>query len=168
MDNRNNKGKNKKFYNKNIFYMVAIALLVIFFISRANNQLQKSNNIEISYNEFLDMIEEDKVEKVILKSDRIEIYPQVEGQDKEEEGGQNLGQIQVDKFFTKKYYTGYINDPDLANRLIKAEVHDFRGEVPEVSNGILEFIIVWVIPFAIFYLVIYLLFRNISKSGTRS
>ena len=32
--------------------MVAIALLVIFFISRANNQLQKSNNIEISYNEF--------------------------------------------------------------------------------------------------------------------
>ncbi len=165
MDNRNNKGKNKKFYNKNIFYMVAIALLVIFFISRANNQLQKSNNIEISYNEFLDMIEEDKVEKVILKSDRIEIYPQGEGQDKEEEGGQNLGQIQVDKFFTKKYYTGYINDPDLANRLIKAEVHDFRGEVPEVSNGILEFIIVWVIPFAIFYLVIYLLFRNISKSG---
>ena len=33
MDNRNNKGKNKKFYNKNIFYMVAIALLVIFYIS---------------------------------------------------------------------------------------------------------------------------------------
>ena len=55
---------------------------------------------------FLDMIEEDIV-KVILKSDRIEIYPQGEGQDKEEEGGQNLGQIQVDKFLQKVLYRIY-------------------------------------------------------------
>ena len=170
MDNKNNKDKNKRFYNKNIFYIVAIALFIMFFIYRTNNQLQKNNNIEISYNEFLTMIEEDKVEKVILKSDRIEIYPQEEGQDKKEEDkkeedGQSLGQIQVDKYFTKKYYTGYVNDPELTNRLIKAEVHDFRGEVPEGSNGILELIVVWIIPFVAIYLVMYLLFRSISKSG---
>ncbi len=163
MDNKNNKDKNKRFYNKNIFYIVAIALFIMFFIYRTNNQLQKNNNIEISYNDFLTMIEEDKVEKVILKSDRIEIYPQEE--DKKEEDGQSLGQIQVDKYFTKKYYTGYVNDPELTNRLIKAEVHDFRGEVPEGSNGILELIVVWIIPFVAIYLVMYLLFRSISKSG---
>lgn len=168
MDNKNNKDKNKRFYNKNIFYIVAIALFIMFFIYRTNNQLQKNNNIEISYNEFLTMIEEDKVEKVILKSDRIEIYPQEEDkkeEDKKEEDGQSLGQIQVDKYFTKKYYTGYVNDPELTNRLIKAEVHDFRGEVPEGSNGILELIVVWIIPFVAIYLVMYLLFRSISKSG---
>lgn len=168
MDNKNNKDKNKKFFNKNIFYIVAIALFIMFFIYRTNNQLQKNNNIEISYNEFLTMIEEDKVEKVILKSDRIEIYPQEEDkkeEDKKEEDGQSLGQIQVDKYFTKKYYTGYVNDPELTNRLIKAEVHDFRGEVPEGSNGILELIVVWIIPFVAIYLVMYLLFRSISKSG---
>ena len=168
MDNKNNKDKNKRFYNKNIFYIVAIALFIMFFIYRTNNQLQKNNNIEISYNDFLTMIEEDKVEKVILKSDRIEIYPQEEDkkeEDKKEEDGQSLGQIQVDKYFTKKYYTGYVNDPELTNRLIKAEVHDFRGEVPEGSNGILELIVVWIIPFVAIYLVMYLLFRSISKSG---
>ena len=168
MDNKNNKDKNKRFYNKNIFYIVAIALFIMFFIYRTNNQLQKNNNIEISYKDFLTMIEEDKVEKVILKSDRIEIYPQEEDkkeEDKKEEDGQSLGQIQVDKYFTKKYYTGYVNDPELTNRLIKAEVHDFRGEVPEGSNGILELIVVWIIPFVAIYLVMYLLFRSISKSG---
>lgn len=168
MDNKNNKDKNKRFYNKNIFYIVVIALFIMFFIYRTNNQLQKNNNIEISYNDFLTMIEEDKVEKVILKSDRIEIYPQEEDkkeEDKKEEDGQSLGQIQVDKYFTKKYYTGYVNDPELTNRLIKAEVHDFRGEVPEGSNGILELIVVWIIPFVAIYLVMYLLFRSISKSG---
>ncbi|HHX56298.1 MAG TPA: ATP-dependent zinc metalloprotease FtsH, partial [Clostridiales bacterium] len=86
-------------------------------------------------------------------------------EDKKEEDGQSLGQIQVDKYFTKKYYTGYVNDPELTNRLIKAEVHDFRGEVPEGSNGILELIVVWIIPFVAIYLVMYLLFRSISKSG---
>lgn len=168
MDN-NKKNKNKKFYNKNIFYLIAIGLLVIFFVSRINSQIHENNNIEISYDEFLAKIDKGEVDKVILKPDRIEIYPQEEEQDKEHKEDQGLGHGQGEKLFTKKYYTGRVEDPDLINRLEDAKtsklINEYKGEVPEASNGILEFIMVWILPFAAIYLVMFLLFRSISKSG---
>lgn len=174
MDN-NKKNKNKKFINKNIFYLIAIVLLVIFFYSRIKNQIHENNNIEISYDEFLTMIDEGEVDNVNIKPDRIEIYPKEE-QDKEDEEdqglvpgfGRGLGQEQEEEFFTKKYYTGRVEDPDLINRLEDAKtsklINEYKGEVPEASSGIFEIFIMF-LPFILIYIVMYFVFKNISKSG---
>ncbi len=152
MNNNNpNQNKNRKpnKNNKGIIYVIIVVILFMFLFSRLNNQLREGTNKEVSYNEFLQMVDQGKVDKVVKLVDRIQIYPK--GYDEND-------------LVSVTYYTGIVEDPDLTDRLIEANV-DFSGDVPESSSGILEFLLVWILPFVLIYGVMFFLFRGISKSG---
>ena len=79
MDNNQNNQNNKSngggrrpggFFTAIIFFAL-MALLLIWMLRIFKND----NSSEISYNEFLTMIEEQKIEKVVIGADTIEIKP---------------------------------------------------------------------------------------------
>jgi len=87
----------------------------------------------IEYSTFLTMIDEGKIATVVLEDARIYL----EGP--EDSNGKKL-----------LYETGYIYDPGLVERLSANKNIKFYSEIPEEVSPILEFIVTWVLPIAIF------------------
>ena len=103
---------------------------------------------EITYNKFLKMIDEKKVEKVEIKSDRILITAKKESGDK----------------VNKEYYTGRMNDDQLVEKLEKAKI-DFNQEVPDTTSAIVAQYAMNIIPLVIFIALIVWMTRKMSKGG---
>ena len=103
---------------------------------------------EITYNKFLKMIDEKKVEKVEIKSDRILITAKKESGDK----------------VNKEYYTGRMNDDQLVEKLEKAKI-DFNQEVPDTTSAIVAKYAMNIIPLVIFIALIVWMTRKMSKGG---
>ena len=97
MNNNNKPNDNKNFNNRGILTVLMIAILFMFVFSQLNNKVEESTNKEVSYNEFLEMVEDGNIEKVIKDTDRYEIYPK--GYDEED-------------FTSITYYTGLVEDTD--------------------------------------------------------
>ena len=128
-----------------IIFFALIALIVIWII----RFFKQDASTEISYNEFLTMIDEQKIEKVIIKSDTIEIKP-----------------IEEDKnvtsmFFTTgkpSLYTGKVEeDETLTKRLLDKGI-EVEGEIPDNSAQVWYFIFSYVLPIVLFGAIAFLLF----------
>ena len=104
-DDRNKRDNNKKPKNTSLIVFVIIAAIVTFVaITLLNSLFQNATYKEITYNQFLEMIDEGKVESVSLENDRILIYPT---DDATEES--NLTGMEY------TYYTGYVGDDSLVS-----------------------------------------------------
>ena len=147
--NKNNKNNNKNFNNKNFIYVILVVMLMMFLFSQLNRQVEQNTNKEVSYDEFLDKVAKGEVEEVIRKPDRIQIIPK----------GYN-----EDSLTAVTYYTGLMEDPELTHLLLDAGIK-YSTQVPETRNSFIDFILVWILPFALIYGVMFFLFRSISKSG---
>ncbi|MDE5599247.1 MAG: ATP-dependent metallopeptidase FtsH/Yme1/Tma family protein, partial [Lachnospiraceae bacterium] len=60
---------------QSLIILVVAALITLLSISMFMKFLTGSTNEEISYNEFINKIEEEEIESVLVESDRITIYP---------------------------------------------------------------------------------------------
>ena len=151
-DNKNNRsGDNNSGggMNKKAGIITIVATIVIFLLFMYGmNLIRQGVNREISYNEFVKMIDEGKVKSVLLKQGKIEITPNSSNND----------------LYTPTYYTGYIGDNDLASRLLKANV-EVRSPSPDATQGILEFFAVYILPLVGIWVVMYLIYRSFSKSA---
>ena len=143
-DNNSGGGMNKK-----AGIITIIATIIIFLTFIYGMQLIKQGiNKEITYNEFVKMIDDGKVESVLLKQGKIEITPK----------------SSANEIYTPTYYTGYIGDNDLAERLLKANVK-VSSPVADASQGILEFFAIYILPLVGIWVVMYLLYRSFSKNA---
>ena len=151
-DNKNNRSGDDNSgggMNKKAGIITIIATIVIFLLFMYGmNLIRQGVNREISYNEFVKMIDDGKVKSVLLKQGKIEITPNSSAND----------------LYTPTYYTGYIGDSDLANRLLKANV-EVRSPSPDATQGILEFFAVYILPLVGIWIVMYLIYRSFSKSA---
>ena len=151
-DNKNNKPGDDNSgggMNKRAGIITIIATVVIFLVFMYGmNLLKQGVNREISYNEFIKMIDEGKIESVLLKQGKIEITPK----------------SSADDIYTPTYYTGYIGDNDLADRLLKANI-EVRSPSPDATQGILEFFAIYILPLLGIWVVMYLIYRSFSKSA---
>ena len=144
-DNNSGGGMNKK-----AGIITIIATIIIFLTFIYGMQLIKQGiNKEITYNEFVKMIDDGKVESVVLKQGKIEITPKGSAND----------------IYAPTYYTGYIGDNDLAERLLKANVK-VSSPVADASQGILEFFAIYILPLVGIWVVMYLLYRSFSKNAS--
>ena len=135
--------------NKKAGIITIIATIIIFLTFIYGMQLIKQGiNKEITYNEFVKMIDDGKVESVVLKQGKIEITPKGSAND----------------IYAPTYYTGYIGDNDLAERLLKANVK-VSSPVADASQGILEFFAIYILPLVGIWVVMYLLYRSFSKNA---
>ena len=69
----NNKKPRSPFKNP-LFVFLAISVVATIILNMAMVSLQTPKKKEISYNEFLNMLNEDKIDEVVLQQQQITIY----------------------------------------------------------------------------------------------
>lgn len=152
--NRNNGNNNNKKPKTNTIIFVIVAAIITFIgVTMLNSMFRNATFKEITYNEFLQMIDDDKVEKVQLDSDRILITPTEDTETENSLTGVNY-----------TYYTGYVGDEDLIS-LLKRKGIEFDGYIPDQSSSIIDFLVIYVLPFLFIYIIFAFVYRKLSKGG---
>ena len=148
MDNQNGNKDNNKNNKQGFSFVILITMLTALLVFAMYQFQGVDSDQEITYNKFLKMIDEKKVEKVEIKSDRILITAKKESGDK----------------VNKEYYTGRMNDDQLVEKLEKAKIY-FNQEVPDTTSAIVAQYAMNIIPLVIFIALIVWMTRKMSKGG---
>jgi cell division protease FtsH len=147
-NNQNNRNPNNR-NNKQGFSFIILVTLITSIMVMALFQFQGAgNDNEISYDEFLEMVDDGKVEEVEIQSGRIVIT------EKKEKGHKTA----------KEYYTGVVRDDSLAERLEKANVK-FSQQIPDTTSAIIAQTVFSLIPVVILVGVFVWMTRKMSKGG---
>ncbi|MBR1691753.1 MAG: ATP-dependent zinc metalloprotease FtsH [Lachnospiraceae bacterium] len=141
---------------QNIMFLLLAALIVLLVMSYFMRSMSGSSSQEITYNEFLDMVEAGTVEKVVISSDKITITAKKE----------NPSPDQPDYLQTapKVFYTGVMNDDNLSAFLREHGV-SYKEEIPDNSSLLLSILLTYILPIVLVWVVLSFLFRRISGSG---
>ncbi len=155
MENKNNKSNKNGMPNRTAIIITLISALFLWYMfSMVQDQIRESTNKEVTYNEFMDMLDNGKIKSLVIQSDRIKFEPTV----------------QPNETFDITYYTGYSpgDDADLFPKL--KEAHEkyntvYKVQVVDNRNSIIDSIISIALPFVLIYVVMWFLFKAISKNS---
>ncbi|MCI9615404.1 MAG: ATP-dependent zinc metalloprotease FtsH [Dorea sp.] len=146
--NNNNRNPNNR-NNKQGWSFVILVTLVTLIMVMALFQFQgMGDDNEISYDEFLEMVDDKKVEEVVIHSTRIIIT-------EKKEKGQKIA---------REYYTGVVRDDTLAERLDKAGVK-FSQQIPDTTSAVVAQTLLTLLPVGILVGVFIWMTRKMSKGG---
>ena len=188
MDNNNK--KNDPNHNRQGWGIILVTtLLVTFIVVGLFSLMRGSGPEEISYDRFLTLVEEGKVEKVSLSSSQIYITLTDEARQEElEENSQSGGvgsfmeQFQEQMQLTDQgssgsgengqeqerepdYYTGYLNDYTLVQTLNDAGVEFASEPADTVGQMLLELFLTLILPIGLMAAMLVYLMRRMSKGG---
>ena len=191
MDNQNN--KNNPNNNRQGWGVILITtLLVTFMVLGFYTLMRGAGPVEISYDKFLDMVDDGKVEVVRLNSSRIYITltekaRQEEAEKRAEEQQQNGGlssimdqfqsqfqsqtqsQVQMSEEDPEErdpdYYTGYVDDDALVERLDEADVTFKRDNTDTVGNMVLEVLVTVILPLGLTALLLFYIMKKMTKGS---
>lgn len=154
-----NSGSGKDPRKQNIIMFVIAALLSLLLVSSFVKLLTGDSEQEISYNEFIQMLEDGKIETVLIGTDRVYVQPKAD----------KMPQSPVLYLYgmnsSVSYYTGKIEDDDtLTARLLEHGV-EVKGQVADGTSAIISFLLSYVFPFILMWVLLSLLFRKMSKGG---
>lgn len=144
----NNRGGGGPRNNRNgqmVMVFVLITLVALLFMSLVSKWQTQMTAQEISYTEFLKMVEDGKVESVDLGSQQIDITPKP---DKNE-------------IIPVTYYTGYVGDQDLVSTLKEAGV-EIKGEIPDNTAGWIYNIVSFLLPIVILWVLLGFLMKRMG------
>lgn len=152
-------GPNKDPRRQNVIMFVVAALLSLLLVSSFVKLITGDSEKEITYNEFIQMLEEEKIDSVIVGTDRIYIEA------KAEKSIQSPIMYLYGMNPVASYYTGKIEDDDtLTARLLEHGV-EVKGQVADSTSTIISFLLSYVFPFILMWGLLSLLFRRMSKGG---
>ncbi len=185
MSSQNNKddggGKLPK-NSQGVLIMVIAAILTLFSVSLLGSMMDR-NTEEITYNEFLDMVEAGKIKSVSIEESRsrLVVTPKTE---RELAAEQAKGEKETDR--EKKetessapdLYDYYMStagsetftvvmaeeSDQLVPRLRAANV-EFKGVVPDSSSAILDFLLIYVFPIILVWVVLMVFMRRTGGGG---
>ncbi len=156
MDNQNSNQNNNNPNNKNpknnrnnkqgISFIILVTLITTVMVMALFQFQGTGSDNEISYDEFLEMVDDGKVEEVVIQSGRIVITEKKE----------------KDQKIAKEYYTGVVRDDSLAERLEKAKVK-FSQQIPDTTSAIIAQTLFSLIPVVILVGVFVWMTRKMSK-----
>ena len=138
------KGNSSKGPNRqNLMIMLLATVITLVVISYVMNRDGESAT-EISYNEFVQMVEQGTVEEVNVKSDRLEIH---------------LKDSEAIR------YTAITEDSTaLTDRLLKAGV-TINGYIPDSSGMVISFLLSYVLPIVFLWVIMGFIFRRAGSGG---
>ncbi len=127
---------------------------------------------EITYNEFLDMVEKGDVDEVSIRADQLYIYGKADPSEIELTGRENsiidmfgVSEEEIRGELAKEsrpvYYTGYLPDDRLLPLLDEKGV-SYSTPI-QYNNPIVSFFLSWILPLGIIYLAFFLIMRSMSK-----
>ena len=157
--NNGGQGGNGSPNKQSIVLFLIAALITLLMMSSFMKLMSGETEKEITYNEFIQMMEEGKVESVEISTDRINIYPV------EKEKEEATMYFAYGAAPTVSYFTGKIEDDDtLTARLLKNEV-EVKGEVADNTSAIVSFLLTYIVPILLMWILLSFLFRKMSKGG---
>ena len=149
MENNNNQDPKKNQNRRSIIVCLVVALVIFLMFSFMNSQVEKASNKEITYDQFLQMLDNGQVSKVVITSDEIKITPAQ----------------QANNIYKVTYYTGVISmDYNLITRLEKANV-EFSKEVSSGSSSLMYMLITTLLPILLLWGGLFFVFRMMSKNS---
>ena len=158
-NNNNNNGKDPK--KQSIIIMITAAVLSLLCISFFTRAVSGATTVEISYNKFMEMVDEGKIDSVQIESNQINIRPVEETPDKANPNNLLASAVRV------TYVTGKVEDDEtLTQRLLDAGV-EVRGTVPD-GSGIILSLLYYIVPLLLMWGLLSLLFRKMTGGGAFS
>lgn len=137
-NNNNNNGQKTPKNSQVIIALVIVGIITFLVIMGLNRFISSKTTKKISYNEFLTQLDSGNVKEVLVQNgSRIVI--------KLKDGG------------LVRYYTPYLPDENLVERLHKANVVFIGGEN---DSGFLELILMYILPFVIIWLLMGFMIRK--------
>ena len=136
-DNRNNKKRNYQLY----IILAIVAAVTVVLITGLDSLVKKSTTKKVTYDEFVEAVEEGKVDSVKISSARVTFT------------------LTDDLRMT--YYTPYLPDSNLLPMLNEAGV-EYTGTEDSSGSAILEFILVYILPFALIWILMGFFMRRIG------
>ena len=138
---------------QNLMMILVAALVTLVCMSFFMRMLSGVSSQEISYNEFLEMVEEGRVERVEIGDSQITIIPK-------SDNGNNpfLQQPEI------TYYTGLVQD-DTLTQYLKDNGVEIYGEVPDNSGLLLSILLTYVLPFVAIIILFNFLMKKMSGGG---
>ena len=136
-DNRNNKKRNYQLY----IILAIVAAVTVALITGLDSLVKKSTTKKVTYDEFVEAVEEGKVDSVKISSARVTFT------------------LTDDLRMT--YYTPYLPDSNLLPMLNEAGV-EYTGTEDSSGSAILEFILVYILPFALIWILLGFFMRRIG------
>ena len=133
MDNNDKKPN----FNKSRIIGIVVCFILAFFITTGGSFLMDmATNEEISYNQFIALLEHDAVKSVEFDGNKIQITP-------------NQSE---NALLAKKYWTTELNDPELIQELkTKYTSVEFKGTQASAFSSIMTFLLEWILPLAVIW-----------------
>ena len=138
-----NQGGNRN--HSAILLFLVVTLITLLIMSFVNRMMSDSTSEEITYDQFLALLDRDLVDKVTIGPDKLTIVTK-----NQPLSGQGI---------EYSYFTGRVSDPDLVSRLEKAGV-EFSGLIPDNTNVVLSFA-----PLILIWVLMGVIFRRMANSG---
>ena len=153
--NSNNSNKNKPDgggpKQRSIFPIIMVALVLTLIFNMIYTSIANAHTVEMDYSEFLQLVEDDKIDTVEFESDRIRF----------------LTRDEADKSAASQTinYTGLLPNYDISALVDKLEANGvtYTATVTEQISPIMSFLISVVLPFGLMFLCLSLLMRSVSK-----
>ncbi len=127
-----------------IYYYVIVMLVMMVLNALVFPEFLNQHIKEVDYGTFLKRVEDGDVSQVQIEGNQIAFLV------KNEDEKNNI------------YVTGLMEDPDLVNRLYKADVK-FTKDIPKEKSPLQNFLITWILPMALFIGIGQILTRQLRK-----
>lgn len=135
--------KEVKEKKKPILFYYIVALAVIFMFNAIARPYYDSKSVkQVDYGTFMNMTEDEKIADVQIEENQI-LFKDKDG---------------------NEYRTGVVNDPQLTERLHKANV-SFNEVIKEKDSPFTDFLIAWILPILIFFGIGYYFNRKLMNRG---
>ncbi len=145
---------------QNLILLLVAALVTMFLMTYFLRAFSENTNSEVSYSDFIKKVEAGEIEKIVIEEDRINIYP------KETKAEDQLGfGYSLTGYTTVTYYTGKAEeDSVLTQRMLDAGV-EVSSEVPDSSGAILTFLLYYIAPILLMWLLLSIIFKRMGRGG---
>lgn len=133
---------------KPIIYFYIITLVIVMLLNAfIFPAVVKQQISQVDYGTFLTQVESGKVKTVEIQDNQI-AFTAID-----EAGKENI------------YVTGRVDDPELVNRLLDADIEDFSRVIPRENSPLMNFIMSWVLPLIFFIGIGQLFAGSLQKNG---
>ena len=145
---------------QSLLMLLVACLMTLLFMSYFMKAINGATSKEISYDEFVTMVETGQVKSVYIDQDKITITPNIGESEKENSDSLLFGpKPQI------TYYTGKAEGGDqLTERLLRAGV-EINNEIPDNSSWLLSMLLTYILPILLLWGLMSLLYRKMNGSG---
>ena len=139
--------RNKKNHQSILAFLICLLVTLVCF-SLFTNMLQ-DNSSEITYDKFIDMVNNDEVKSVTLQSDNLTIVPKK----------------QVNPYQEISYYTNLTEDETALTKRLEGTGIIFKSEPPDAFGEFMAMMLSVLLPSVLLFVLLMFVMRRMNKGG---